>query len=82
MHIPVSYTHLMIPAYLAMTWLQLDNTIWAIVLPPAVSAWNIILMRTFFLNFPAEIEESGKMDGLNDLGVLWYLCLLYTSRCV
>lgn len=69
----------MIPAYLAMTWLQLDNTIWAIVLPPAVSAWNIILMRTFFMNFPAEIEESGKMDGLNDLGVLWYLVLPTSS---
>ena len=69
----------MIPAYLAMTWLHLDNTIWAIVLPPAVSAWNVILMRWFFLNFPVEIEESGKIDGLNDIGILWYLVLPTSS---
>lgn len=65
----------MIPTYLTVKGLGLYNTIWAIVLPGAVSTWNLMVMRTFFAAFPAEIEESGKIDGLNDIGVFWYLVL-------
>ena len=71
----------MIPAFLCMKWLGLVNTIWAIVLPPAFTAYNCIIMRTFFSGFPKEIEESGKLDGLNDIGILWYL-VLPTSTAV
>ena len=71
----------MIPAFLCMKWLGLVNTIWAIVLPPSFSAYNAIIMRSFFAGFPKEIEESGKLDGLNDIGILWYL-VLPTSTAV
>lgn len=71
----------MIPGYLAINWLKLYDTIWAVVLPGALSAWNLIIMRSFFASFPAEIEESGKIDGLNDPGILWYL-VLPTSTAV
>lgn len=65
----------MIPTYLTVKNLGLYDTIWAIILPGAVSTWNLMVMRTFFSQFPAEIEESGKIDGLNDIGVFFYLVL-------
>ena len=71
----------MIPTYLAVKWLGLLDTIWAIILPGAFSAWNCIIMRSFFAEYPAEIEESGRLDGLNDIGVLWHL-VLPTSTAV
>ena len=71
----------MIPAFLCMKTLGLVDTIWAIVLPPAFGAYNCIIMRTFFAGFPKEIEESGRLDGLNDIGILWYL-VLPTSTAV
>ncbi len=71
----------MIPAFLCMKTLHLVDTIWAIVLPPAFGAYNCIIMRTFFKGFPKEIEESGRLDGLTDIGILWYL-VLPTSTAV
>jgi len=65
----------LIPTYLTVRSLGLYNTMWAVVLPSAISAWNLILMRSFFQSFPSEIEESGYIDGLRDLGVFWYLVL-------
>jgi len=65
----------LIPTFLTVYYLGLYNTLWAVVLPSAISAWNLILMRSFFQNFPSEIEESGYIDGLNDLGVFWRLVL-------
>ena len=71
----------MIPGFLCIKWLGMLNTIWAIVLPHAFGAYNCIIMRTFFSGFPKEIEESGRLDGLNDIGILWYL-VLPTSTAV
>ncbi len=71
----------MIPMFLCIKAYGLLDTVWAIVLPPAFSAYNTIVMRTFFVNFPKEIEESGRLDGLNDIGVFWYL-VLPTSTAV
>lgn len=65
----------MIPTYLAIKWLGMLNTMWAVILPSAFTAYNLIIMRSFFAAFPGEIEESGRLDGLNDIGVLWYLVL-------
>ncbi|NLY45900.1 MAG: carbohydrate ABC transporter permease, partial [Tissierella sp.] len=66
----------MIPTYLVVKGiLGLYNNIWAVVLPGAISTFNLIIMRSFFLNFPAEIEESGYIDGMNDIQVFWYLVL-------
>jgi len=66
----------MIPAYLTVVnMLGLYDNIWAVVIPSCIGTSNLIIMRTFFSQFPAEIEESGRIDGLNDIGVLWYLVL-------
>ncbi|WP_412761606.1 carbohydrate ABC transporter permease [Paenibacillus chibensis] len=61
----------MIPTFLVVRSLGLVDTIWGMVLPGAVSTWNLILMRTFFSGIPKELEESGRMDGLNDIGIFF-----------
>lgn len=61
----------MIPTFLVVRELGLVDTIWGMVLPGAVSTWNLIIMRTFFSGIPQELEESGRMDGLTDLGVFF-----------
>ncbi|TBL81994.1 carbohydrate ABC transporter permease [Paenibacillus thalictri] len=59
----------MIPTFLVVKQLGLVNTMWAMVLPGAIATWNLIIMRTFFSNIPKELEESGKLDGLSDVGI-------------
>ncbi|MDF2660581.1 MAG: sugar transporter permease [Paenibacillus sp.] len=61
----------MIPTFLVVKGMGLMDTIWAMVLPGAVSTWNLLIMRTFFSGVPVEVEESGKMDGLTDLGIFF-----------
>jgi putative aldouronate transport system permease protein len=61
----------MIPTFLVVKQLGVIDTIWGMVLPGAVSTWNLLIMRTFFSNIPAELEESGRIDGLNDIGVFF-----------
>lgn len=65
----------MIPTFLVVRSYHLLDTIWAMVLPGAVSSWNLIVMRTFFSGMPQEVEESGKIDGLNDIGIFFRLVL-------
>jgi putative aldouronate transport system permease protein len=57
----------MIPNYLLISKLRMINTIWAIVLPGAVSTWYLMVMRTFFSDLPAELEEAAMVDGCNPL---------------
>lgn len=59
----------MIPTFLAVKSLGIMDSVWAMVLPGAVSTWNLLVMRTFFVNFPTELEEAGRVDGLNDFGI-------------
>ncbi|HOJ11359.1 MAG TPA: carbohydrate ABC transporter permease [Clostridiales bacterium] len=65
----------MIPSFLTIKNLGIYNTTWAVVLPGLVSSWYLIVMKSFFEAFPGEIEESGELDGLNDIGTFWYLVL-------
>lgn len=71
----------MIPTFLTIKGYGLLDTIWAVILPGAVSTWNFIVMRSFFDNYPSEIEESGRVDGLTDAGIFFRL-VLPTSKAV
>lgn len=56
----------LIPLYLLLRDLHMLNTIWAVLLPPAASIWNVIITRTFFeSSIPAGLEEAAKIDGCN-----------------
>jgi putative aldouronate transport system permease protein len=65
----------MIPTFLVVKQLYLVNTIWSMVLPGLVSTWNLLIMRTFFMGMPKELEESGRIDGLSDIGILFRIVL-------
>lgn len=56
----------MIPTYLVVSKLGLLNTVWAMVLPGAISTWNFIIMRTFFIQLPKELLEASMIDGANE----------------
>ena len=54
----------LIPTYLLVISLNLYNTMWALILPVAVSAWNLIVARTFFQQtIPDELLEAATLDG-------------------
>lgn len=70
------FTGGMIPTYLLVKQLKMLNTIWAMVLPSAVSTYNLIIMRTFFqTTIPGELVESASLDGCNDLGVFFRIVI-------
>ncbi|MCL2318598.1 MAG: ABC transporter permease subunit, partial [Treponema sp.] len=46
------------------------NTMWAMILPTAMSAWNMIIMRTAFLAIPDSLEESARIDGASNVTIL------------
>ncbi|OAS18702.1 carbohydrate ABC transporter permease [Paenibacillus oryzisoli] len=60
----------MIPTYLTVKELGLLNSYWAVLLPGAISAFNLIVMKNFFQQLPDGLEESAKIDGANDLIIL------------
>lgn len=60
----------MIPLYLVVYGLKLTNTLWAIVLPGAISTYNMIVMRTSFQAIPISLTESAYIDGANDIHIL------------
>ena len=58
----------MVPSYiLVMNILDLGNTFWALWLPGAMSAFNMIIIKNYFQGLPNELEEAAIIDGSNDL---------------
>lgn len=72
----------MIPKYILMKNLGLLNTIWAIILPAAMSVYNMIVARTFIeSNIPDELLEAAKIDGCNDC-TFFFKVVLPLSKAV
>lgn len=66
----------MIPFFIQVRNLGLVNTRWALVLPFAVSAWNVIIARTYFQStIPESLYESAIIDGATKLQILVYIVL-------
>nr|WP_218881994.1 carbohydrate ABC transporter permease [Nesterenkonia xinjiangensis] len=65
----------LIPNYVLINALGMTNTMWAIVLPNAISIFNLLVMKAFFENFSTELEEAAQIDGLSTYGVLWRIVI-------
>ncbi|OXS76720.1 carbohydrate ABC transporter permease [Domibacillus enclensis] len=65
----------LIPNYVLINTLGLDNSMWAIVLPGVISIYNMLIMKAFFENVPEELEEAASIDGLGTYGILWKIIL-------
>ena len=72
-----------IPLYLVVRQLHMYDTIWAIVLPVAVSAYNLIVCRSFFdTGIPNELLEAAKIDGCNDFKFFFRIVLPLSSTII
>lgn len=65
----------MIPGYLVMKWLGLLNSFWSVIMPGAISAFNLIILKNFFQGIPEALEESARIDGCSHFGVLLKIVL-------
>jgi putative aldouronate transport system permease protein len=65
----------MIPMYLIVKQLGLIDNLAALILPVVVNAFNVIVMRSFFLELPSELTESAKIDGAGELRILTFIVL-------
>jgi putative aldouronate transport system permease protein len=65
----------LVPTYLLVTRLGLSNNFLAVILPPAVSVWNTLIMMSFFQGLPDELKEAARIDGANELQVLTQIIL-------
>ena len=59
----------MIPMFLTVRMFGLLNNFWALIIPNAISVWNLIVLKNFFQNLPEELEESARIDGASDFTV-------------
>ncbi|MFD1177856.1 carbohydrate ABC transporter permease [Paenibacillus puldeungensis] len=59
----------MIPTYLIVKETGLIDSLWSLILPTAISPFNLIVMRQFFMSIPSELHEAAVIDGANDLHI-------------
>ena len=64
-----------IPSYLLIKNLGIMNTVWALVLPNLVGAYNVFIMRNFFRSIPESLEESAMLDGAGWFTLLWRIII-------
>jgi len=65
----------LIPLFLLVRNLGLYNNRLALILPSAITTWNLIVMRTYFMGIPESMEESAKIDGANDFIILYKIII-------
>ncbi len=65
----------LIPTFLVVKGLGLLDTFWALLLPVAISPFNLIVIKSFFQEIPKELEEAAIIDGCSTFGVLWKIIL-------
>jgi putative aldouronate transport system permease protein len=65
----------MIPTYFVVKATGLLDSLAALIIPGAISAFNLIILKNFFQSIPEELKESAKIDGSHELGVLFRIVL-------
>jgi putative aldouronate transport system permease protein len=65
----------MIPTFIVVQNLGLIDSLWALILPVAINAFNFVIMRSFFQAIPDSLEEAARIDGCSDLGVFLRIVL-------
>ena len=65
----------MIPSYIVMRNLHLTNTLWVVILMPAINVYNLVLMRNFFEGIPASLFESATLDGCTPMQTFYKIVL-------
>ena len=71
-----------VPMYMLIKDLHLMNSLWALILTTATSAWNIMVVRSFMEGIPEELQEAAKIDGSTDIGVFVRIVLPLSLPCI
>jgi ABC-type glycerol-3-phosphate transport system permease component len=71
----------MLPTYLLVKGLGMINSYWSLIIPGLISAWNLIIVRNFFMNIPSELMDAARVDGANDAQI-FYQQVLPLSKAV
>lgn len=64
-----------VPTYLLIKSMNLMDSLWVYILPGLIPAFSMLVLRNFFMSIPAELEESAKIDGANDIRILFTIVL-------
>jgi putative aldouronate transport system permease protein len=72
----------LIPNYLLVNSMHMKNSIWAIVIPGAISTFNLMIMKTSFEQMPKELEEAAAVDGLNTYGIFFRIVVPLSSAII
>jgi putative aldouronate transport system permease protein len=65
----------LVPSYLVVTELGMKNQLWALIVPTAVSVFNLVVIRAFFQGIPGELIDSARIDGAGEFRILWRIVL-------
>lgn len=65
----------LIPTYFVVKAMGLTNSLWSLMIPNAISAFNLIVLKNFFQQIPDGLEDSARIDGCSDVGVLFRIVL-------
>lgn len=65
----------MIPTYFVVRSTGMLNSIWSLIIPSAISAFNLIVLKNFFQGLPEELKESARIDGCHELGIAFRIVL-------
>lgn len=72
----------MIPTFLVVKGLGMYDTYAALILPGAISAYNMLIVRNFFMELPAGLEEAASIDGCTDIGIFVKIALPLSLPCL
>jgi putative aldouronate transport system permease protein len=59
-----------IPSYLVVKSLGMIDTYWSLIIPTAINAFNLVVIRAFFMNIPSELIDSARIDGAGEFAIL------------
>jgi len=66
----------LIPTFLLVgQTLQMQDTVWSLIVPTAINTWNLIILKTAFESVPVSLEEAARIDGANDFTILFRVVL-------
>lgn len=71
-----------IPSYLMVKQLGMINSYWSLILPTMINAFNVIVLRSFFMNLPKELIDAARIDGASELKILTKIVLPLSKASV
>ena len=71
----IPFSIVMMPLYLMMRDFQLTNSLWSLILPSMAGAYGVFMLRQFYMGIPKDLEEAGRIDGLNYWGIYRHVVL-------